>query len=363
MKNLVLSLTIGSLFISGAWAKTERVYFGTRNAEGIYAANFDSETGTLSPLQLAVKTDHCGFIAISPDQQFLFRTGVAAYKINADSTLSLLSEKTTGEDNSVQVSVDRTGGMLMTAYYGSGCVAAWKVNPDGTLSDHGSLHRHAGSGEHPKRQTQPHAHAIISNPANTYAYAADLGIDKIMIYKMDLAAGTLAPAGEVVVPGGAMGPRHMKFDAAGKILYLLNELDLSVSIFQATENGQLTFLKSVAALPPEADKAAITAAEIRIHPNGRFVYASFRDLAGKGRDCISVLSCTETGLERIATTPAEVSVPRNFNLDPSGQWMLVGGQKSCDIAIFKIDPGTGKLTFTGEPVSFPGSPLCIEFLD
>lgn len=357
----LLHTTALSALVAAA-AAGQRVYFGTSHAQGIYFADFDAQNGTLSTPQLAAEAEGCGFIALSPDQQHLYQTGVAAYAIQGDGTLERISQQSTGEKGSCHVSVDATGGMLMTAYYSSGSVAAWKINADGSLADDPSLHRHEGSGEHPKRQKGPYGHSIFPNPANTHAYACDLGIDKVMIYEMDVTNGTLKPAGEAVVPGGSMGPRHMKFNATGSIAYVLNELDLSVSMFKAVEKGQLEFIKTVSTLPEGADKTDMTCAEIRVHPNGKFIYASNRDLKETGRDSITVFSRHEDGFRRVETTPAEVWIPRNFNLDPTGTWMLVGGKKSKDIALFKINPATGKMTFSGTKVPFPGGPICIEFL-
>ena len=341
----------------------QRVYFGTSHAKGIYVAEFNAKDGTLTEPRLAAAAERPGFIAISPNQKYLFQTGVASYAIQPDGALAPISEQSTGEKGSCHVSVDATGGMLMTAYYSGGGAASWKSNADGSLSTHASLHKHEGSGQHPKRQQKPFGHSIFPNPANTHAYVCDLGIDKVMIYAMDPAAGTLTPAGEAVVPGGAMGPRHMKFNADGSLAYVLNELDLSVSIFKAVEDGQLDFVKTISTLPAGTDKTRMTCAEIRVHPNGRFIYVSNRDLEETGRDSITVFSRFEEGFKRVETTPAQVWIPRNFNLDPSGKWLLVGGQKSKDIAIFKVNPATGKMTFTGNKAPFPGGPICIEFLD
>lgn len=339
--------------------KAERVYIGTKKSPGIYYADLDTGTGKLTTPQLAVKAESAGFLAVSPDNTCIYSTGVSAFKINPDGTLEKTGEQKTQELNSCHVSIDHSGKILMTAYYSSGAVASFKINSDGSLSL-GSLHKHGGSGEHPKRQAKPHAHSIHPNPQNTYAYAADLGIDKIIIYKMDLENGKLIPSGTAEVPGAAMGPRHMKWQ--GDLLYVLNELDLSISIFQALENGQLNFMNTVSTLAEGTDKSDMTAAEIRIHPNRKFVYASNRDLTEKGRDSITALKITATGLERIDTTSAQVWVPRNFNIDPSGKWLIVGGQRSNNIAMFSIDQKSGRIEFTGQKIDFDGEPICFEFI-
>lgn len=361
MYRILLSILTIALLTSCASTKSQRVYIGTKKSPGIFFADLDTGTGKLTTPQLAAQANDVGFITIAPDNQHLYSTGVAAFKINPDGSLTKTGAQKTKELNSCHVSADHSGKMLMTAYYSSGAVASFKINTDGSLTL-GSILKHEGSGAHPKRQTKPHAHSIYPNPANTHAYAADLGTDEVMIYTMDLENGKLMPAGSAEVPGGSMGPRHMKWNADGSLLYVLNELDLSVSTFQALENGQLKFLNTVSILPDGTDKTKLTAAEIRIHPTGKFVYTSIRDLDGKDRDAITVLKITDSELKRIDTTPAQVWIPRNFNFDPSGKWLVIGGQRSKNIAVFSVDTKSGGIEFTGQTIDFEGEPICFEFV-
>ncbi len=360
---LVHAALATGMLATTAYAQTSRVYFGTSDSKGIYVADLDTKTGALTMPVLAVEATGAGFIAIHPNKRFLYSTDVSAFRINDNGTLSRLNTQTTEGRGCCHVSVDQTGQCLMAAYYDSGAVASFQIREDGSLSAAKSLHQHTGTGEHAQRQAGPHAHSIAPNPANTYAYAPDLGIDRIMIYKLDAENGWITPAGAAVVPGGSMGPRHMKWSADGQYAYVLNELDLSVSIFKAVDDGQLEFIKTVSTLPDGYDKAEMTSAEIRIHPNGKFLYASNRDLTDRGRDSISVFSRFEDGLQRLETIPAQVWIPRNFNIDPSGEWLLVGGKQSHNIALFKVDPTTGLIEFTGTKVPFDGGPICIDFLN
>ncbi|QBG47858.1 lactonase family protein [Verrucomicrobia bacterium S94] len=360
MKAILLSLAVASLLSGCTTAKTERIYIGTGKGGGIYFTDLDTGTGRLSPPVKASDTRGAGFITVSPDNRFLYATGVASFKINENGTLTQLSEQQSGEKGSCYVSTDHTGQMLMTAYYSSGSVASFKIS-DGTLSEAISIHRHTGSGQHPNRQKKPFGHSVVPNPENTHAYVADLGIDKIMIYSMNPEEGTLSPAGEAVVPGGAMGPRHMKFSPDGKRLYVLNELDLSVSTFRTLANGRLNFLSTTPMLPENADKTDLTAAEIRIHPNGKFIFTSLRDGSDRRRDSIITYRIISDGLQRIQTTPAQVWVPRNFNIDSSGKCLIVGGQLSKDIVTFRIDPKTAALTFTDSRIPLESEPICFEF--
>lgn len=366
MKNnpLLHTALAAGMLASTAHAQTSRVYFGTSNSKGIYFADLDTKTGTMTAPILAAETTGAGFITIHPNKQFLYSTGIAAFRINEDGTLTLIDTQASEGRDTCHVSIDQTGQCLMAAYYSSGAVGAFKIKEDGSLSDADSYHQHEGAGEHPQRQTAPHAHSIFPNPANTHAYAPDLGIDKIMIYRMDPDAGTLSKPSFAAVPGGSMGPRHMKWSEDGQSAYVLNELDLSVSVFRPGKNsGSLEFIQTVSTLPEGADKTDMLSAEIRIHPTGKFVYASNRDLTKQGRDSITIFTRYEDGFQRLDTVPAEVWMPRNFNIDPSGKWMLVGGQWSNDIALLKVDPATGLPESTGTRVPFDGEPICIEFLD
>ncbi|MEE9368364.1 MAG: lactonase family protein [Pontiella sp.] len=362
MKQRHLMTTLLATALVTAHAQATRVYFGTHKGKGIYVADLDTKTGKLHPPKLAVETTGCGFIAIHPNNQFLYSTGTTAFKINDDGSLTALNTQATKGGGACHVNIDKTGACVMTAYYRGGAIASFQVLEDGSLSKAKSFFEHEGSGDHPKRQNKPYAHSIFPNPENTHAYAANLGIDKILIYKMDPTAGTLAPAGFAEVPGGSMGPRHMKWSANGNALYVLNELDLSVSLFKpGTEAGSLKFIKTLSTLPEGSNKEKMTCAEIRIHPNGKFIYASNRDLEKSGRDSISIFTRFEDGFERLSTVPAEVWVPRNFNIDPTGKWMIVGGQKSENVAVFSVDSETGLIKFTGNKIPLEGGPIYIEF--
>lgn len=160
-----------------------------------------------------------------------------------------------------------------------------------------------------------------------------------------------------------MGPRHMKFTPDGKTLYVLNELDLSVSIFRTVANGKLEFVSTHATTPDGYNKEGMSAAEIRIHPNGEFVFTSNRDKTRQRRDSITVFRTGDDGLERMSSTYPEVWFPRNFNISPCGKWLIVGGQRSKDIAVFSFDPETGALTFSGQTLNVDGEPTCFEFMN
>ena len=351
------------------------VYFGTSN-DGIYMALFNTDTGELSVPELAAKIDNPGFIVIHPNKKYIYATttgipgskdgGIAAFKINNNGTLTLINKQSSEGRNPCHVSLDSTGKCLMVVNYSSGSIASYKINKDGSISKPVSIHQHEGSIANSKRQTEPHPHSIFPNPDNTFAYVADLGLDKIMIYKLNPEQGTLAEAGFTQIPGENMGPRHMKWSQDGKYMYVLNELISKLTIFKSDgKSGKVKYKDSLLTIGDEKDMDGMYGSEVRMHPNEKFVYAANRDVGKQKRDSIAVFSTFANGqkCQLIEVTPAEVSLPRNFNIDPTGKWMLIGGQGSHDIALFSIDEKTGKLTFSGEKIPFKGSPICIEFMD
>lgn len=354
-------------------AEQIRVYFGTSN-NGIYMALFNTTTGELSTPELAVEIKNPGFIVIHPNKKYIYATttgmpddkngGVAALKINDDGTLTIINKKSSEGRNPCHVNLDATGSCLMVVNYSSGSVASYKINTDGAISEAVSIHQHKGSVVGSTRQMEAHPHSIFPNPENTFVYVPDLGLDKIMIYKLHPKDAVLTKAGFAEIPGNNMGPRHMKWSKDGKYVYILNELAPKLTVLESTESyGKLKHKDTLFTLSDKMDMGNMYGSEVRIHPNEKFVYTANRDTAEKNRDSITLFStfANSQGCQRIEIIPAEVSLPRNFNIDPTGKWMLVGGQGSHDIAIFSIDQDTGKLTFTGKKVPFEGSPICIEF--
>jgi len=376
LNNRLISFFVGITFLTHSLtAVVYPVYFGTGGEGGILRASFDSETGSLSPIDQAAETRGAGFIAIHPNGLFLYSTkqergerigSVASWSIEEDGSLTSLNEESSQGRYPCHVSIDRTGSTVFVANYGSEqSVAALPVEGDGKLEQAVSSHLHEGSGSHPRRQKSPHPHSAIPNPANTFVYVADLGADEIFIYRFDSSTSLLVPAGSAEVPGGGKGPRHMVFSPDGAYLYVLNELSLDISIFTADpQTGDLDFVSTSPLAEPEDDTSRMSASEIRNHPNGRFLYAALRDLDDRGRDAIVLFEREpSTGaISRKETFPAQVMIPRNFNLSPEGKWMLVGGARSSDLAIFKVDPRTGALLPDPEIVEAPSGPICIEFL-
>ncbi len=211
----------------------------------------------------------------------------------------------------------------------------------------------------PRRQRSPHPHWTGFSPDNRFAFVPDLGLDKVMIYRVDAAKSRLEPHGHGAVPAGS-GPRHMKFHPSGKWIYVLNELDLSVSVFDYdAEQGTMKIKQTLPTVPKEQlqKERFKSCSEIRVHPNGKFIYA-----ANRGHDTITVFrvdSVTGT-ISVVEREFVRGATPRNFNLDPSARWLLAAGQASHTLASFAVDAETGEIAFTGSIVHVP-RPICVLF--
>jgi 6-phosphogluconolactonase len=374
LQRLVLVGGIAATLLSStAHAERLDVWIGTNShpaSKGIYHATINTDTGKLSDSELAAHIDGPGFLALHPSGKVLYAVGalggtdvVAAYGLTSTdgkATLKLLNSLPIGDGGSAHLSVDPTGKMLLTAQYGGGSVAAFSLNTDGTLKARTALIKHEGGAKVVAgRQDRAHAHWVGFSPDNRFAFVPDLGLDKVVIYKVDLATGKLAPHGAGVLPRGA-GPRHMKFHPSGKWIYVLNELDLSVSVFSYdAAAGTMAILETL----PTVSKAELakeqtsSASEIHVHPSGKFVYA-----ANRGHDSITGFAVNPvTGLlTAIGKTNVRGATPRNFNLDPSGKWLVAAGQDSHSLASFAVDSATGALTYNRSAIHSP-APICVLF--
>ncbi len=213
---------------------------------------------------------------------------------------------------------------------------------------------------HPKRQTKPYAHSIKMDPSNTFAYAADLGVDRVFIYRLDPKSSALTPAmpaSAALTPGS--GPRHLSFHPGGRYLYVINELSLTVTVFaRDAKTGGLTEVQTISTLPAgQAADAAFSTAEVVVHPSGKFLYGSNR-----GHDSLVVYAIDEaTGkLTLVQHEPTQGRTPRGFGIDPTGRFLLAGNQRSDTLVVFRIDAATGRLAPTGQTLTI-GSPVSVVF--
>jgi len=354
---------------SPVFAKEVSFYVGTytdhSTRQGIYRGMLDTDTGKLGPLTLAAQVKNPNFLALSPDGKFLYAAeGVAhqqmvgAFAVEADGSLLALNEEPSGGEDTCHVAVDRTGRNVLVANYGSGSIACFRIKPDGSVGERTALIAFTGSGPNQARQKSPHAHSIYVSPDNAFVYACDLGTDRIWIFKLDAAHGTLTPNDppSAQVPPGA-GARHLVFSRDGRFVYVANEMGLSVTVFARNiSDGSLTPLQTVPTLPPGTPAKDATVAEIALSPTGQWLYVSNR-----GCDTISVFAIDADGkLTLMQNAPALVKMPRHFALDPAGQWLITAGQKDNRIAVLKIDPKTGQLSATDQSATV-GSPVCVLF--
>ena len=350
-------------------AESLTVYFGTGggDSKGIYRSEFDTVKGKLSKPTLAAEIRSPGFLAMHPDGKHLYAVagveggpGVAAFAIGEDGGLGKLSSATIGDGGGTHVAVHPSGKFLLTAQYGGGSVAVFPIDAGGQVQGIAQLIDHEGSSKVVKgRQDSPHPHWCGFSPDGRFAFVPDLGMDGIVIYKVDAEKPGLERHGFAEsVPGG--GPRHMRFSVDGKHIYLLNELALSVTTFAYdAENGTTKRLTTTPALPDgvKAKENFNSSSEILVHPNGKFVYS-----ASRGHDSVTAYRASANG--ELTVTEVESirgSWPRNINLDPSGRWLLAAGAHSNTVSVFKIDQENGELQFqTRGIVGVPG-PICVLF--
>lgn len=343
------------------------LYVGTYTgpaSKGIYLYQFDAGRGTLVPLGVAGETTNPSFLTIDAPRRFLYavnevRDGtVTAFSIDRNTgRLTLLNQQPTGGADPCHLAIDRSGRHLLAANYSGGSVAVFPILADGRIGERSCFIQHQGSSVHP-RQAGPHAHGVYLDAANRFAFAPDLGQDKLMVYRLAADAGTLAPndpAHFAARPGA--GPRHLAFAPRGDAAYLINELDSTIDVLTYdAARGTFATMQTVSTLPPDF-RGQTTTAEIEVHPSGRFLYASNR-----GHDSIAFFTIDAAGrLNLLQHAPSGGKEPRHFAIDPSGQWLLAANQRSDNLVMFRIDQTTGRLTPAGEPTSAP-SPVCVQWL-
>jgi 6-phosphogluconolactonase len=357
---------------SGSSAGKFLVYIGTytgTESKGIYALRLDS-AGALTSASLVAETDSPSFLAIHPNGRLLFavnesfererKGGASAFALDAQGgKLTFLNEQPTGGSGACHLVVDKSGKNLLVANYNGGSVAVLPIKADGRLGEASSFIQHQGSSVNPERQEAPHAHSINLDAANRFAAVADLGLDKVLIYRFDAAKGALAPndpPSASVKPGA--GPRHFAFHPKIDCAYVINELQSTVTAFAYdAARGTLTELQTLSSLPDKFTGTNSTA-EVQVHPSGKFLYGSNR-----GHDSIAVFAIhTKTGQLRLIQHQSTLGkVPRNFGIDPTGNFLLAANQESDNIVAFRIDQKSGKLTPTGQMIEVP-KPVCVKFL-
>lgn len=339
-------------------------------SQGIYVFRFDLATGQLTPAGLAAETPNPTFLTLATSGKFLYAVnevsqfrGEAAGSISAFSIdpstgrLTLLNQVPARGTGPCHISLDHTGKNALAANFGSGSIAVFPIQPDGSLRPASAFAQDHGSGPNP-RQAAPHAHSINVSPDNRLAIAAEFGTDRLLVYRFDAEAGTITPAEPPQVtmkPGSA--PRHFAFHPNGKFAYALNEIDSTVTALRYdSARGAFETLQNLSALPA-GFSGQNTAAEVVAHPSGKFLYTSNR-----GHNSIAVFAIDAEGKLRLITHVAcGGKTPRGFNVDPTGRWLLAANQSTHNVAVFAIDGDTGIPRATGVSVAVH-TPVCVKFL-
>ena len=348
------------------------VFVGTyttkTESKGIYAYGFDADTGKLTPKGVAAETPDPSWVAVHPGGKYLYAANeaskastVSAFAVDVKSgKLTLLNQMPSLGEDPCYLSFDKTGKYVLVANYSSGTIAVFPILADGRLGEHTAMVRDAGAtGPNKKHQEGPHAHWIETSPDNRFVLVADLGLDEVLVYKLDATSGTLTPNEPAFARLKAgSGPRHAVFYPNGKFVFAVSELSSTATSFAYdVKKGTLKETGTASTLPP-GFSGRNDVAETAVHPNGKFLYVSNR-----GNDSIAILSI-DAGNRTLAPAggiPTGGKEPRHFAIDPSGKYLLAENQFSNNIVVFKIDAATGGLTPTRQVVEVP-SPVDIAFL-
>jgi len=339
-------------------------------SEGIYLISMDPATGALAHVNKAVVPDNPSYVALHPSGNTLYAVNevgdfagresgaVSAYAIDEHGALTFLNQEPTGGAAPCHLVVDATGRYVLCANYSGGSVSMHPINDDGSLGQMSDFVQHTGSSVNPQRQQEAHAHSFTIDKSNRHAYACDLGADQVVIYQLDLENGKLVPnEPPYVETHKGAGPRHFDFHPNGTNAYAIDELDSTITVFRYTDvTGALEVIQTIPTLPEGFDGRS-HCADIHVHPTGKFVYGSNR-----GHDSIAIFTVDPvTGkLEAAGHESTGGKVPRGFALDPSGSFLLAANQNSDSVVVFRINQATGQLTPTGYELSVP-TPVCLKF--
>ena len=363
------------------------LYVGTYtngDSKGIYAYNYDATTGAVQSLGLAAETQNPSFLAADAKGEHLFAVnetqkyqgessgGVTSFTIDRKTgKLSQPNEVASHGADPCYISLDRSGKYLLVANYTAGNVAVIPILPDGHLGEASSVQKDTGAlGPNKERQEGSHAHFIQASARNRFAYVADLGLDRVLIYRFDAEKGVLSPGGSAGGAGAAggkdffsatlapgTGPRHVAFSADGRFMYVLGELDATVTVFANDAKGTYRSIQKISSLPATFS-GENTAAEIAIHPSGEFLYTSNR-----GDDSIAEFSIDQSSgkVTLLGNVSTLGKAPRHFAIDPTGTRLLVANQDTGNIVEYEIDAATGKLSKPREIGKVP-SAVCLLFV-
>ena len=337
-------------------------------SEGLYVYEFNPENGDITLKAKAAGISNPSYLAISDDQDFVYAVnetgrenpgGVSSFKFEPKSgDLKFLNKVKSMGDDPCYISIDKKGKHVFVGNYSGGNLSAFKVQPDGSLYDAMQVIQHYGSSVNKSRQEKPHVHCTIISPDQKYLFVADLGTDKVNTYKIRNRSfpnilQEQQPPFTAVAPGS--GPRHLTFHTNGKIAYLVHEITADVSVYQY-HKGKLTPIQSISMLAP-GFKGNNGAADIHVSADGKFLYASNR---GDANEIVIYVIDQDGKLSLTGRQPTLGKGPRNFAIDPSGNYLLAANQNSDEVVIFKRDRLSGLLSDSGKRLQV-GQPVCLKF--
>ena len=353
---------------TGAARNEYFVYVGVYG-KGIYGYRFHPSDARLEPLGLVGPVTNPSFLATDRGYKHLYAVseldgkvigGVAGFAIDRkNGSLEPLNSVPSAGEAPCHLAVDHTGKMLIVANYGTGGVSSFAIDKDGHLKM-SSLMDVTGSGPNTERQEGPHAHEVVISRDNKLAYVTDLGLDKIRIYRIDARRAKLEPhEPEFVQDDAGFGPRHIVFSHDGKYLYVVNELKSFITVFAGdAATGVFHQVQKVATVPEGYSGQNDGPAEILLDRAGKFLYSSNR---GPGTIMVFAVDANNGTLREVQSAETGGTFPRGVELDPTGGYLFVGDQKANRFVLFRVDPATGQLTLTGEPVTVP-SPVGFQFV-
>jgi 6-phosphogluconolactonase len=344
--------------------------YTSTKSKGIYVYKFDTINAENSFVSVT-KTSNPSFLTVSPNKKFIYAVGenvdstihpiggtVSAFSFNKiNGTLTAINKQPSGGKNPCYVTIDKTGKWIFVGNYSSGTVGMFSANKDGSINNLKQVITHEGNSINTQRQESPHVHATVLSADNKYLYVPDLGIDKVIVYALDKKKGQLNFSSNAISQPGS-GPRHFTFHPNNKYAYLMEELTGTV-VFYTVNKGALKQQQRISALPKDF-KGTIGSADIHVSPDGKFLYCSNR---GESNNISIFYIDAKGGKLTIAGHQSTLGkTPRNFNFDPSGNFLLVANQNSDEIVIFKIDKKTGLLNDTGKKISVP-RPVCLKWIN
>ncbi|MCF0050359.1 lactonase family protein [Dyadobacter sp. LJ53] len=362
---IVFTLLLAGLVSMSFQDKTVAFYIGTADKganSSVSLCELNMSTGQITLIDTFNNCVGPGYVAISPNKKNLYAVGgdkVVAFAIGGDKKLTYLNSESSAGVGPCHVSVHPSGKAAYVSNYGGGSFAAYDLQGDGMLTAPTYTEQYTGTGPHAKRQEKAHAHFATASPDGKYVYVTDLGSDKIMNYVADSRGGALKPNPAQPFFSGkpGAGPRHLIIHPSGKSLFLLNELEATLTSCTIDKNGVIKAVNTYPTIPADYSGPTNTSSAIHLHPNGKFVYVSNR-----GHNSISGFKIGANGaLDMVDQQTKSIATPRDFNFDPSGKFMIVANQSTDNLIVYDVDAATGKLAFKAESIGVK-APICVAFL-